>query len=92
MDLDARRVELENQIGALSQYLQHPVTVEVLRDLKEGQEGLVSVLCDVPILDIESFFKHFESVGHLRGLRRAESLIRENLEDVKEQLKELPYE
>lgn len=92
MDLDAKRIELENQKAAITGYLNHPVTLELLKDLKEGQEGLVSILCDVPILGIESFFKHFESVGHLRGLRRAESLLMSNLEDVTTQLKGIENE
>lgn len=89
MDRDAKRLELENQKAALEQYLQHPVTIELLRDLDQGSEGLVKLICDVPIHDIESFFNHFESVGHLRGLRRAKSLIMTNLEEVKDKLKEI---
>lgn len=89
MDVDAKRAELESQKLGLENYLQHPVTVEVIRDLDEQSERLVRQLCNEPIRDIESFFNHFESVGHLRGLRRAKALLTTNLENIKEELGEL---
>lgn len=89
MDIDAKRAELESLQRELENYLQHPVTVEVIRDLDEQVETAVTQLCNNPITDIESFFKHFEAIGHLRGLRRAKSQIMTNLEDIKDQMKEL---
>ena len=89
MDADAKRQELESQALALENYLQHPVTIELIRDIDEQSEALINTICEVPITDIESFFKHFESKGHLRGLRRAKAMLTTNLEEVKEQLKEI---
>lgn len=92
MDVTARQLELDNQLAVLQEYLKHPVTVEVLKDLHEGQEALVRTICDQPITNLESFFNHFEAVGHLRGLRRSESLVMTNLEEVKEQIRNVENE
>lgn len=89
MDKDAKRIELENQKAAIEGYLSNPVTVEVLKDLRESQDALVSMLCNNVVRDVESFFAHFEGIGHLRGLRRTESLVKANHEEIKEELRRL---
>jgi hypothetical protein len=89
MDKDAKKIELENQKAALEEYLNHPVTKEVMQALKDGQESLVRLICDQPVENVGTFFAHFEAVGHLRGLRKTESLITTSLGEVKEQLREL---
>lgn len=89
MDTEAQKQELENQQAALEQYLQHPVTREVLKDLDQQADILLQQILEVPVMDVESFFKREQSLGHLRGLRRTKARVMENLEDVKEQLKEL---
>jgi len=92
MDTTADRQRLESEKRAIQQYLDHPISREILKDNEEGQEALVNTICNVPITDAESFFKHFEAVGHLRGLRRMRSLIDENVERIAQELKELPNE
>lgn len=90
MDADGLRIQLQDKKTMLEQYLQHPVTLEVFKDIEESQQSLITTLCDVPIIDMESFFKHFEAIGHLRGLRQTKANIMTNLEDVVEQLRKLP--
>lgn len=89
MDVEAQRQELENQQLALEQYLQHPVTQEVLRDLDEKAETLVTQILEFTPVDVESFLKREQALGHLRGLRQTKANVMVNLENVKEQLKEL---
>lgn len=91
MDIPENRAELENQQAVLEAYLQHPVTVEVLRDLKEQQDGMTEVIT-MPVVSIETFFAHFEAVGTLRGLRRSEAVLQSSLETIKEKIKEQNYD
>lgn len=89
METEAKKQELENQQAALETYLSHPVTREVLRDNDEQSEALITQILEIPVTDLESFLKREQAFGHLRGLRRTKARVMENLEDVKEKLKEL---
>lgn len=89
MDVEARRIDLENQKAVIEGYLKHPVTVELLKSLEEAREGLEQVICDQRIGDISTFFAHFEAVGHMRALRQTKDLILTNLEDINKQLEEV---
>jgi hypothetical protein len=92
MDTATERQRLENEKRAIQQWLDHPITRKIITDNKEQQEALMPILVDHPIVDIESFFKHFEAVGHLRGLRRQSAIIKDDVEEIEEQLKALPNE
>lgn len=92
MDITAERQRLENELRAIEQYLDHPITREILADNKTEQEKAIRLLTNEPIESIEAFFNHFEAVGHLRGLRRAKSIVDDSIEDIKVQLKDLPNE
>ncbi len=85
MDSDAERKKLQDWIDG---YLAHPITVQLLQDSLDEQEKLVALLCNRTIVDAETFFAHFEAIGHLRGLRRTKSVLLDKLDEVKEQLKE----
>ena len=37
MDADGLKIELQNKKSMLEQYLQHPVTLEVFKDIEECQ-------------------------------------------------------
>lgn len=88
MDTDAAQAQYENEMRAIEQYLEHPLSKAILKDSEEQQEAIISLLCNNPITNVETFFAHFEAIGHLRGLRRAKVLIEEAVENVKTQLKE----
>lgn len=92
MDTTAERNRLESEKRAIEQYLDHPISREIFQDNEESQESLINVLTNVPIVDLESFFKHFEAVGHLRGLRQSKRLLQDSVETIERQLKELPNE
>jgi hypothetical protein len=90
MDIDAERQKLENARDFVKGWLAHPITESVIRNNKESQEKFIDLLCNQPIHNIETFFAHFEAIGHLRGLRQSSALVQEQLDVVIEQLKELP--
>jgi hypothetical protein len=89
MDITAERQRLENEQRTIEQYLDHPISRKIFGDNKDQQEALVNTITNVSITDLESFFKHFEAVGHLRGLRRSKALIQDDIEEIEAQLKEL---
>lgn len=89
MDVEAQKSQLVNQQAELEQYLQHPVTIEVLRDCDEQQERLLKSILNDPITNLEAFFNREQALGHLRGIRQFRALLTESLEDVKEQIKGL---
>lgn len=88
MDQEAKLQQLENEKSVLEQYLQHPVTKEFLNQLDDNIESCERMVCDVGIVDVETFFKHFEVVGQLKTLRQTKALLLVNLEDIKAQIKE----
>jgi hypothetical protein len=89
MDQAGDKGKLENERAMIESYLSHPITRKIISDNKEEQEKLVNLICAQAITDVETFFAHHEAVGHLRGLRRAEAIIRFDLEEIKEKLEEL---
>lgn len=89
MDADAEKKVLTDERDFIQSYLDHPLTEELETTCKEAEESLTGLICDQPIVNIETFFAHFESVGHLRGLRRSRAFMRSKLEDVKQRIKEL---
>jgi len=91
MDTDATKKQLENDLAVIEAYLDHPISREILKDNDEQQRGLIEVICDLPVVNIETFFAHFSAVGELRGLRRARVSLEGKADDIREQLKELEY-
>jgi hypothetical protein len=92
MDTTAERNRLESEKLALEQYLDHPISKEILSDNEESQQRLINTITHVPIDSIEAFFNHWEAVGHLRGLRQSKQLMLDSLEIIESQLKDLPNE
>jgi hypothetical protein len=92
MDITAEKQRLDNEKRAIQAYLDHPISRKIFEDNKEQEEQAIEYICNIPIDSIEAFFKHFEAVGHLRGLRRAMSLIKDDVEEIETQLSELPNE
>jgi uncharacterized protein (DUF2164 family) len=90
MDKDAERKQLQDEKAFIESWKSHALTASIFTTLREEEDVLVNVLCGGrTVHDTESFFTHFEAVGHLRGLRRARALIDERLEEIKEELKDL---
>lgn len=92
MDKDAEKKQLEDNRDYILGWLNHPITQQIEEVSKSEQEALVALICNQSINSLETFFGHFEAVGHLRGLRRSHFLALAQLEEVKEQLKELEEE
>lgn len=89
MDITAEKQRLENELRAIEQYLNHPISRKIFTDNEEQQQALINGILEVPVTDIESFFKRFEAIGHLRGLRRSKALVQDDIEEIESQLKEL---
>lgn len=89
METEALKHQLETERDAIKGYLLHPFTQQIFQDSAEEQESIIALICENPISSIETFFSHFEAVGHLRGLRRSKSLVMDNLAVIEQQLKEL---
>lgn len=87
MDATGETNKARDAVIFTEDYLRHPITQAVFRDSEAEQESLVLLICERPITNLETFFAHFEAVGHLRGLRRQRAIIAEKLEEVQEELK-----
>lgn len=86
---EAEQLQLEGEKLQLQQYLQHPISQRIKRDHEEQETGLLSVILEIPVHDVESLVKHFEAIGHLRGLRRSRAISTDALEEIEEKLKEI---
>lgn len=91
MDQEAERLQLESEKAQLHGWLENLITRKIEADNKEQQEAAVVTILEHPITDLESFFKHFEAVGHLRGLRRSSPklVIQDRLEEIEDKLREI---
>lgn len=89
MDKDAAKKELLDKKAYIRAWQDHPITVRILHDNRAQQETLIDLLCNRSIVNIETFFGHFEAVGHLRGLRRLDAVVQDELDEIEQELKEL---
>ncbi len=89
MDKDAERQRLESDLREVENFSKHPITRRVLDDCKRSQEVLIDILCNREIVNIETFFGHFEAIGCLRGLRTFQNHIDAAKEEVEAELKTL---
>jgi len=89
MDKTGEREKLENERAEIEQYLDHPISREIISDNREKQDEMVRVLCNINVTDIESFFRHFTAVGVLKGLRQHQAIIDGNLQEIKRRIEEL---
>jgi len=90
MDITAEKQRLENERKAIEMYLDHPISRRIIADNKDEQEKAIRLITNQPVDSIREFFDHWEAVGHLRGLRRAMSIIEDELVEIEDQLKNLP--
>lgn len=89
IDVDEQMARLVEKREVLVAYYHHPVTVELLADNEEEQQGLIDLICEAPVRDFETFFTHFTALGHLRGLRRVKTLLQANLDEVNHEINQL---
>jgi hypothetical protein len=92
MDITAERQRLENEKRGIEQYLNHTISRKIFGDNEEQQKSLLDTILNVPVVDFESFVKHFEAIGHLRGLRRSKALVQDDIEEIQVALEALPNE
>ncbi len=89
MDKDAELNQLESEKAQIEGFLDHPISQKILSNNEEAQQAFLSLLIDIPVVDVASLISHFEARGHLRGLRQAKVLIDEGLDEIKDKIKEL---
>jgi hypothetical protein len=89
MDQTADKSALENEVRAIEAYLGHPISKRIFADSQTEQESLIRLILDISVTNIETFLAREQALGHLRGLRRARAIVDDDLEDIKQKLKEL---
>ena len=89
MDTDVEKQKLEDEKRNVQVWLKNPITVALLQDNLEEQEKAINLLTNVPVTNIETFFAHFEVVGHLRGLRQGLATVPSMLAEIEAKLKEI---
>lgn len=89
MDKAADKARLDNELAMVEAYRQHPLTQRFLKENAEEQEKSLVILCEQPIHNIETFFAHFECVGHLRALRRDALFLRVVEAEIQDQIETL---
>ncbi len=89
MDKDSEKAKLEEAQAVIQEWLDNPITKELLRENEEQQQALIHLITDFPVEDFRSAAALVEAKGHLRGLRRWKGLVTERLGEIESQLKEL---
>lgn len=89
MDTATQRTKLESDLREIEAFEKSPLWKGLIEDNAEQQESLINLLCNNTIVNIETFFAHFEAMGHLRGLRRMPGLLRDRKDAIAEELKNL---
>jgi len=89
MDKDAEIQKVQDEIDYIVGWKDHAITKKLFSDSRAAQEALITLICNQPISSVETFFAHFEAVGHLRGLRQPEATVLDWIAELKNQKKEL---
>lgn len=89
MDKDGERKQLEDAAAIIAGYQNHAITQELDRADKESEDELLRTICNVPVVDLESFFVHFLAVGGLQQLRKRNAMLPAKLEEIQDKIKEL---
>jgi len=90
MDKEAeRKQQLTAEEVAIQTYLDHPITQKIFADNAEQQESLIDLILNRPVINVETFLAREQALGHLRGLRRAKSIILDDLDEIKEEIKNI---
>ena len=89
LDVEGAKQACKDRLAYIRAYTEHPLTKKILDDGNEQQNTLIDLLCNQPIHNFETFFAHFEAIGHLRGLRRADSILCDAVEETETELKQL---
>lgn len=89
MDKDAEKQQRENELATLESYLDHPVSKEILRSNNEECEALLTAVLRTEIVDLQTFFAHFRSLGKLEGLRQARLDMTAKRDELKEIIQSL---
>ncbi len=89
MDKDAEKQKLEDAKAFILEWFRHPITVEMLKESQEQEDGLIKVITQMPVDSFDRIAPLVEAKGELRGIRRWRGLVEEKLREIEEQLKEL---
>lgn len=89
MEPVAEQQVLENEQKAIEMYLDHPISRRIFADNASEQETCINLILERPVINVETFLAREQALGHLRGLRRAKAILQDDLEEIKEKLKEI---
>lgn len=89
MDKDAEKKSLEDAKEVITAFQNHAISQEFAREEEERENGLLSTVCDTPIVDATTFFLHFQAIGELQGIRRRRAMLPGKLEEIQDRMKEL---
>lgn len=89
MDQVGDKTTLDNELRTIEAYLDHPISRKIFADSTNEQESLIRLILDIPVTDIQTFLAREQALGHLRGLRRARAIVDDDLEEIKQKIKEL---
>lgn len=81
MDKDVERVKQEQKAAYIAQYLDHPVTKELLHANERQAAALTQRIMDVDVVDAQTFFEHFVMIGIVKGLKETKLRLQGALED-----------
>lgn len=90
MDIDAEKTKLEAERDFVAAWNDHAITKALLQDNEEQQQVLINLICQEDVVDLATLCALITAKGHLRGLRRFKALAEDKLEEINQQIKELP--
>lgn len=88
MDKAALIAQLENDKATIQAWYNHPFAQELRKDNKSEQEGVINLILERPVTNVESFLAREQALGHLRGLRRLDALVQDSLEEIDRQIQQ----
>lgn len=87
--MDKKAEQLTQEQAEVQTYLDHPITKKIFADNAEQQESLIDLILNRPVVNIETFLAREQALGHLRGLRRAKSIVLDDLEEIKQEIESI---
>lgn len=89
MDKAADERQIQSDIEEVEHLKNHPVIKERLQANRDSQEALFNILTSLTINSMETFFAHFEAIGHLRALRQEATFLDFKLAELKAKKQDL---
>ncbi len=89
LSVDEQKAKLSDAKAFIQEWFRHPITVELMRESLEQENGLIQTITQLPVDSFDRIAPLVEAKGELRGVRRWRGLVDEKIREIEEQLKEL---